>query len=147
MLDEGARRGLENRTQESGGEADALALNVGARFAPEPQRVLVAAEVHADFLKDHIRRRFNAREPFLAEELISRDLALDAGNDGMGPLGLALPPRPASPFSLRRRGCVAHAGLRLFSAGDPCDAGKERRDRRNGPRVRCRHGLSLALPP
>ena len=111
MLDEGARRGLEDRTQESGGEADALALNVGARLAPEPQRVLVAAEVHADLLEDDIRRRFNAREPFLAEKLISRDLALDAGNNGMGPLGLALPPCPASPLPVpmrRRRGCIAH---------------------------------------
>ena len=30
MLDEGARRGPENGTQESGGKPDALALNVGA---------------------------------------------------------------------------------------------------------------------
>jgi len=71
--------------------------------------VVVASEVHADFLQNGVGHRLDARQPLLVEEFVGRDLALDAGDDGMDPLGLALPPRPPSPRPLRgHRGRVTH---------------------------------------
>jgi hypothetical protein len=104
-----ALRRLENRSQQSSGEADAFALKVGTGFAPQPECVVVATEVHADFLQDGVGHRLDARQPLLVEEFVDRDLALDAGDDGMDWLGLALPPRPPSPCPLRgHRGRVTN---------------------------------------
>jgi hypothetical protein len=72
-LDEFGRRLFEDRTQESGGKANKLALDVGPGLAPEPQRRLVAAEFDPDLLQNRVGGRLDASEALLAEELVGRD--------------------------------------------------------------------------
>ena len=108
VLHESARGGCENRPQESGRKANAFAIDVRAGVAPQPQRLVVAAEVHADILQDGVRRRLDADEVFLAEKLDGRDLAPDAGNDRLRSLSRALAPGSSPALALSRRGLARH---------------------------------------
>jgi hypothetical protein len=63
-------------------EAHARALDVGARFAPNFERLRVIAELEADFLDDPVGLLFELDQAFFAEELVERDLALDVRGCG-----------------------------------------------------------------
>ena len=68
-----ARRGrLDDRPAHPAREADALAVDVGAGLAQQPQRVGVAAELDADLLEDRVGVVLDERQALLAEDLERR---------------------------------------------------------------------------
>src|SRR5881628_2464588 len=86
-------------------EMHALALDVGAGIEPELKRPRIAAELDADLFQDGVDRRLDARQAFFAEQLESRNLSVDAGDDGLrsSTATLRLPRLPPAPTTARRR--------------------------------------------
>src|SRR4051794_1944818 len=78
MVREGARRrGLDQPPAHAPLEADVLASDLRPRIPQDLEDFRVTPEVHADFLQDRIGVVLDNREPFLAQDLVSADPALD----------------------------------------------------------------------
>ena len=60
----------------------ALALDVGAGLFPQRERLGVVAEDDADLFQHRVGVLLDQRQPFLIEDLIDVDLALDIGELG-----------------------------------------------------------------
>ncbi len=76
VLGELARRArLDDRAAHPAREADALALDVGAGLAEQPERVRVAAELETDLLEDRVGVVLDERQALVAEDLERRERA------------------------------------------------------------------------
>ncbi len=71
------RRFLDDGTRQPAWEADAGALHVGARLAPQLDRFRLVAELDAHFLQDGVGIVLDDLQPLLAQHLVDRDLAGD----------------------------------------------------------------------
>ena len=76
VLRERARRGRAQRTHMSRVEAHSIAVDRRAGLAEEPDGDVVV-DVHPDLGQDLVGLLLDQRQPFLAEQLVVRDLAAD----------------------------------------------------------------------
>src|SRR6185312_13942758 len=73
------RGGLQKRPAQALRKVHALALDVGAGFFPELQRLFVVAKDDACLLENDVRILLDQRQAFLVQLFIDVDVALDIG--------------------------------------------------------------------
>ncbi len=77
-----ARRRAQQLAGEAARNADALALHVGAGFAPQAQRFRVAPELDADFLEDRLGVGLDDLDGLAVQQFDRGDAAADVGQLG-----------------------------------------------------------------